>query len=121
ANGIKVVTWDADADPDAREFFVNQATPEGIGDKLMDEAAAVLGGRGKFAVISASTTAANQNEWLKYIRRRREAKYPDLVLTDVYPCDDKRQKAFEVATAVMNADRDVKLLMAICSPAVPGA
>ena len=29
--GIKVITWDADAEPDARDFFVNQATPEGIG------------------------------------------------------------------------------------------
>ena len=29
AKGIKVVTWDADAEPDARDFFVNQATPRG--------------------------------------------------------------------------------------------
>lgn len=121
SKGIKVVTWDADADPDAREFFVNQATPQGIGYKLMDEAAAVLGGKGKFAVITASTTAANQNEWVKAIRERRESKYPDVVLTDVYPCDDNRQKAFDVASAVMNADREVKLFMAICTPAVPGA
>ncbi len=27
--GIKVITWDADAEPDARDFFVNQATPAG--------------------------------------------------------------------------------------------
>ncbi len=44
--GIKVLTWDADADPDARDFFVNQATPEGIGQTLMDNAARVLGGKG---------------------------------------------------------------------------
>src|SRR5882672_4676878 len=37
--GIKVVTFDADALPDARSFFVNQATPEGIGYTLMDDAA----------------------------------------------------------------------------------
>ena len=30
ARGISVLTWDADAEPDARDFFVNQATPEGI-------------------------------------------------------------------------------------------
>jgi rhamnose transport system permease protein len=29
AKGIKVVTWDADAEKDARDFFVNQATPQG--------------------------------------------------------------------------------------------
>src|SRR5256885_3061656 len=26
AKGIKVITWDADAQPDARDFFINQAT-----------------------------------------------------------------------------------------------
>ena len=43
--GIKVLTWDADAEPDARDFFVNQATPEGIANTLTDEAARLLGGK----------------------------------------------------------------------------
>ncbi len=34
--GIKVVTWDADAQKDARDFFINQATPQGIGYSLTD-------------------------------------------------------------------------------------
>ena len=43
--GIHVLTWDADAEPDARDFFVNQATAEGIGNTLTDEAARLLGGK----------------------------------------------------------------------------
>ena len=43
--GIHVLTWDADAEPDARDFFVNQATPEGIGNALTDEAARLTGRR----------------------------------------------------------------------------
>src|ERR1700749_1677409 len=31
AAGTKVITYDADALPNARSFFVNQATPQGIG------------------------------------------------------------------------------------------
>ncbi len=54
--GIKVVTWDSDAEADARDFFVNQATPEGIGTTLMDQAAKTLGGKGEFAIITASLT-----------------------------------------------------------------
>jgi ABC-type sugar transport system substrate-binding protein len=121
SKGIKVVTWDADADPDARDLFVNQATAEGIGHALADEAARVLGGSGEFAVISASLTAANQNEWLKHIKDRVAAKHPGLKLAVVRPCDDKQQKAFEEATTILNAHPGVKLVMAICSPAVPGA
>lgn len=119
--GITVVTWDADTEPDARDFFVNQATPEGIGYSLMDEAARVLGGKGEFAVITASLTAGNQNEWRKHIEARLKAKYPDIKLAVVRPCDDQQKKAFEATQAILNANPEVKLIMAICSPAVPGA
>ena len=37
--GIKVITWDADAEKDARDFLINQATPQGIGYTLTDGAA----------------------------------------------------------------------------------
>jgi rhamnose transport system permease protein len=119
--GIKVITWDADAEPDARDFFVNQATPEGIANTLMDKAAELMGGEGEFAIITATLTAANQNEWLKHIEARRESKYPKIEQPLVRPCDDLQPKAFDQATAVMNAHPNVELIMAICSPAVPGA
>ena len=121
AKGIKVITWDSDALPDARDFLINQATPEGIGFTLMDEAARALGGKGQFAIITASLTAANMNEWQKYIEQRRADKYPDIKMAALRPCDDMKDKAFAEATAILNANPDVKLLMAICSPAVPGA
>src|SRR5437773_4091781 len=119
--GTKVITWDSDAQPDARDFLINQATPEGIGFTLMDEAARALGGKGQFAIITASLTAANMNEWQKYIEQRRAEKYPDIKMAALRPCDDLKDKAFSEATAILNANPNVKLILAICSPAVPGA
>ena len=55
---------------------MNQATPEGIAQTLMDRAATLLGGKGEFAIITASLTAANQNEWIKHIKARLAEKYP---------------------------------------------
>ena len=121
AKGIKVITWDADSEKDARDFTVVQATAQGIGTALMDNAAKVLGGKGKFAIITASLTASNQNEWMKYIEQRRVEKYPDIQMTTVLPCDDKQPEAFAAAKTIMNSDPDVKLLLAISSAAVPGA
>jgi rhamnose transport system permease protein len=121
SKGIKVVTWDADAEPDARDFFVNQATPEGIGQTLMDNAARVLGGKGKFAIITASLTAANMIEWQKHIEARRAARYPEITMAVLRPCDDLQKKAFDETTTILSANPDMKLIMAICSPAVPGA
>lgn len=121
SRGIKVITYDADALPDARTFFVNQATPEGIGFKLMDEAARLCGNDGEFAIITASLTAANQREWQKYIEQRRAEKYPAMKMIALRPCDDLKDKAQSEATALISANPNLKLIMAICSPAVPGA
>ncbi len=119
--GIKVVTWDSDAEVDARDFFVNQATPEGIGTTLMDQAAKSLGGKGEFAIITASLTAANMIEWQKHIEARRAEKYPEITMAVLRPCDDKQPKAFDEANNILNAYPNVKLIMGICSPSVPGA
>jgi rhamnose transport system permease protein len=119
--GIKVLTWDADAEPDARDFFVNQATPEGIGNTLTDEAAKLLGGRGDFAIITGALSAANQNAWIAVIRKRLAEKYPDLRLLTIRPSDDDRDKAFTEAQTLMRAQPTLKLIMAIAAPAVPGA
>ena len=119
--GIKVLTYDSDAAPDAREFFVNQATPEGIGYALMDEAARLCDAEGEFAIITASLTAANMNEWQKHIEARRASSYPRMKLVALRPCDDLKDKAQAEATTLLSAHPQLKLLMAICSPAVPGA
>ncbi len=37
------------------------------------------------------------------------------------PCDDLQKKAFDETNTILNANPDVKLIMAICTPAVPGA
>ena len=121
AKGIKVITYDADALPDAREFFVNQATPEGIGYGLMDEAARLCGGEGEFAIITASLTAGNMIEWQKHIEARRAAQHPKMKMVALRPCDDLKDKAQSEATALLGANPNLKLIMAICSPAVPGA
>ena len=119
--GVKVITFDADSLPDARSFFVNQATPQGIGYTLMDEAARLCGEEGEFAMITASLTAANQREWQKHIEARLKEKYPKMKLVAVRPCDDLKDKAQSEATALMSANPNLKCIMAICSPGVPGA
>ncbi len=118
--GIGVLAWDADAEPDARDFFVNQATPQGIGYTLTDEAERILNGSGDFAIITASLTAANQNEWIKYIKERLQ-RYPKLKLVTIQPSEGDRDRAFAETQNVLKVYPSVKLIMAIAAPAVPGA
>lgn len=118
--GIKVLTWDADAETNARDFFVNQATSEGIANTLTDEAAKLLGGSGEFAIITGALSAANQNEWIAFIKKRL-ATHPGLKLATIRPSDDDRDKAFAETQTIMRVHPTVKLVMAISAPAVPGA
>lgn len=119
--GIRVLTWDADAAPDARDIFINQATPEGIATTLTDEAARLLNRRGEFAIITGALTAANQNEWIAFIRKRLAAAYPEMKLATIRPSDDDRDKAFTETQTILKVYPGVQLIMAIAAPAVPGA
>jgi rhamnose transport system substrate-binding protein len=119
--GIKVVTWDADAEKNARDFLINQATPQGIGYTLTDEAARIMNGRGEFAIITASLSAANQNEWIRNIKKRLAEQYPDMKLVAIQPSEGDRDRAFSETQTVLKVYPNVKLIMAIAAPAVPGA
>jgi len=119
--GIKVITWDADAEKNARDFLINQATPQGIGYTLTDEAARILNGKGEFAIVTASLSAANQNEWIKNIKARLAEKYPDLKLVAIQPSEGDRDRAFAETQNILKVYPGVKLIMAIAAPAVPGA
>jgi rhamnose transport system permease protein len=118
--GIRVLTWDADA-PGARDFFVNQATAQAIGETLADEAARLLNGAGEFAIVTGALSAANQNEWIRFIRQRIARNHPRLKLATIRPSDDDRDKAFSETQTLVQVFPGVKLVMAISAPAVPGA
>ena len=121
AKGIKVITYDADALPDARSFFVQQATAQGIGYALMDEAARLCETNGEFAVITGSLTAGNQVAWRNYVEERRAAAYPNMKCDAVEACDDLKDKAQSETTALLSTYPNLKLILSTTWLGVPGA
>ncbi len=119
--GIRVVTWDADAAQDARDYFVNQATPQAIGYTLTDRAAKVLNGKGELAIITGALSAANQNLWIQYIKERLAQKYPEVKLAVIRPSDDDRDKAFAETQTILKVYPNVRVIVGISAPAVPGS
>jgi rhamnose transport system substrate-binding protein len=120
-HGIAVLTWDADAETDARNYFLNQATPEGIANTLTDEAARLLPSGGQFAIITGALSAANQNEWIAFIKKRVATKHPNLIFATIQPSDDDRDKAFTQTQTILKVFPQVKLIIDISAPAVPGS
>jgi rhamnose transport system substrate-binding protein len=91
-----------------------------LGYTLIDEAARVMGGKGDFAIVTASLSAANQNEWIKFIKERLAEKYPDIKLVAIQPSDGDRDRAFSETQNILKVYPNVKLVMGVAAPAVPG-
>lgn len=123
AKGVNVLTWDADGQPDSRSFFVNQATSQQIGAALVDAMAKDLGGAqpsGKVAIVTATLTAANQNEWIAAMKEELK-KYPQIELVAVKPCNEDQSVAFQVTQDLMKTYPDLRGVFGISSVAFPGA
>jgi rhamnose transport system permease protein len=121
SQGIKVVTWDADSAPQSRDYFINQATPQGIAATLSDEAVKVMGEHGEYAIITGALSAANQNLWIQYIKEYMGKKYPGNKLAAIRPSDDDRDKAFAETQTLLKVYPNIKAVIVISAPAVPGA
>lgn len=121
ARGAKVITWDSDAAPKARDFMVEQATAEGIAHALSFELGRMVGGRGSFAVITASSASENQNAWLRELRSRVERDHPGLDLVGVRACNDDVEQARTETLSLLAQHPHMEAIVGLCAPAVPGA
>ena len=56
----------------------------------------------------------------RFVKKRLAEHYPDLKLATIRPSDDDRDKAFAETQTILRVFPNVKLIMAISAPAVPG-
>jgi rhamnose transport system permease protein len=121
ARGVKVLTWDADAEAGDRDFTVVPATPSAVGHALAFEAARIAGGTGEVAGITSTLTARNQKAWIEEFEARLAKDHPGVALVEVRPCDDLVEKARREAEALLAAHPGLRAIVGFCAPAVPGA
>lgn len=115
--GIVVVTLDSDAK--GSQLFVNQAGVTEVGQALVDSIYDMTGGEGQFAVLSATSTATNQNSWIAAMEQIIEGdeKYSKLEwVTTVYG-DDESQKSYAETESLMTNYPDLEV---ICCPTTVG-
>jgi rhamnose transport system substrate-binding protein len=119
--GIKVITWDADTEPEGRQFFVNMVEPETLGRHLMDTVSLAMGEKGKFAIMTGSLSAANLNEWMKWIKVQQTEFYPEMELVEIAATDDDLIKAYDVAKQLLEKYPDLGGILGNSSVGPPGA
>lgn len=117
AKGIAVVTLDSDTK--GSELFVNQAGVREVAQVLVDSIFDMTGGEGEFAILSASSTATNQNAWIAAMKEiiAGDAKYSKLVDRGVVYGDDEPTKS---TTETQNLLTNFPNLEVICCPTTVG-
>ena len=121
--GMLVVTYDADTQPDARQFFVNMATYDSVAETMVDAMAEELGpdAKGKVGILTSSIQAPNQSEWAKRIKAYVKKKYPNMELLPEEEHGEDRNAGITKAKAMIQANPDLKGIIGLTSVAVPAA
>ncbi len=121
--GIVVVTYDADSQPEAREYFVNQATYEAVAQDMVDAMAEELEpkGTGKVAILTSYVNAPNQSQWARRMKEYVRTKYPHMELLGETEHGEDRNLGISKAKALIEATPDLKGIIGLTSVAVPAA
>jgi len=79
--GVAVMTFDSDA-PDSRRFAFYGADDADVGEKVLNELAGLLSGKGKVAVLAGSPDAPNLKARAEAVRRAA-ARHPGIEIVEV--------------------------------------
>jgi rhamnose transport system substrate-binding protein len=118
SQGVKVVSYDSDVAPDARQIFVNQANSEDIGRIEVQVLGKQLNYTGQIAILSAASTATNQNTWIGFMKNElSKPQYKGMSLVKVVYGNDDDQTSFNDTLSLLQAYPNLK---GIISPTTVG-
>lgn len=117
--GIAVTSFDSAVNQESRQAHVNQADPKAIAVAMMDAVLDLAGGEGQFAILSATSTATNQNTWIAGMEElmAEDEKYAGLELVKIAYGDDLRDKSTSETEALLQSFPDLRVIM---SPSTVG-
>ncbi|MDL1902830.1 autoinducer 2 ABC transporter substrate-binding protein [Anaerolineae bacterium CFX9] len=120
--GIHVVGYDANSQPDARTWFVNQAEFNGIGKALIDQMAAERGEDASFAIVTSTFTTPNQARWIAEMQAYQEKCYPEMTWLATLEAQEDNTLSFNQATTLINQYGDeLDGIFGMTSVATPAA
>src|ERR1700685_4141430 len=122
SKGIHVVGYDANSQPDAREWFVNQAEFNGIGKSMIDSMVKEIGEDGSFAIVTSTFTTPNQARWIAEMQAYTEKCHPKMTWLETVGAQEDNNLSFNQATTLINKYGDkLKGLFGMTSVATPAS
>ncbi len=112
-NGIKVITYDSDTNPDCRQIFVSQASSEDLGRSEVQLLGKQINYTGDIAVLSAAQTATNQKTWIGFMKKELTLpKYKNMKLVKIAYGNDDAQQSFQQTQGLMQQYPNLKGIIA---------
>jgi rhamnose transport system substrate-binding protein len=113
AAGIPVVSWDSAIGKDGRVLHINQAVLQDIGAIEIKMALDLAPDGGDIAILSATSTAPNQNAWIEVMKEElKKPEYSKLNLVEVVYGDDDDTKSYNEAQALFTKYPNLKVIIA---------
>jgi rhamnose transport system substrate-binding protein len=117
--GAKIVAFDSDTNPDYRDIFISQVVAKDVALIQLEIISEQIGGAGDIAILSATATATNQNEWIKFMEEELASNpdYANINLVAKVYGDDDADKSFQETQGLLSSYPDLK---GIISPTTVG-
>jgi rhamnose transport system substrate-binding protein len=120
--GINVVGYDANSEPDARQWFVNQAEFNGIAKAMIDSLAAEVGEDASFAIVTSTFTTPNQARWIAEMSAYAASCHPNLKWLETVEAQEDNILSFNQANTLINKYGDeLKGILGMTSVATPAS
>lgn len=120
--GLHVVGYDANSQPSAREWFINQAEFNGIAKAMIDSMAAEAGEDASFGIVTSTFTTPNQARWIAEMWAYASECYPEMTWLETVEAQEDAVLSFNQANTLINKyGEDLDGIFGMTSVATPSS
>ncbi|GAB0112945.1 autoinducer 2 ABC transporter substrate-binding protein [Acidisoma sp. C75] len=119
--GIKVVSYDSDVAPDARDFFIQNTAYPAMGKALVDAVAKYTGPDAKIAILSSTPDATIQNAWIGALKDYMKTAYPKMTIVTTQYGQSSPSQSLTAGLNILQANPGVTGIIAPDGAAEVGA
>lgn len=121
--GVKIVSYDSDVATNARTVFLNQAAGDSLAEMMLESMGQLINYEGDFAILSSTPTAANQNAWIDFMKKKMAAdqKYSKMKLVQVAYGQESEQVNQQQALGLAQAFPNLKGIIIPAGIGLPAA
>jgi rhamnose transport system substrate-binding protein len=115
ARGVKIISFNQEMPGNEahRDACVLPCDFDEVGPSQVDLLGSMMNYEGKFAILSATTNATDQNYWITGMKEKlKEPKYAKLQLVEIVYGDDKPEKARSEADGLLSRHADLRAILA---------